>query len=313
MAPPRKPARALPQKPHRAVTQKAASPLPRWIPPQLTKLVDEAPSGEGWAHEIKYDGYRLHARIDRGRVALLTRTGLDWTEKYPGTADALRSLPADRAYLDGELTGVRPDGTTSFALIQNASDTGTGGLVFFLFDLLHLDGKDLMPAPLLERKERLQGILANNTDAGLRYSGHVIGDGSAFRRHACTMKLEGVVSKRIDAPYRPAHRGLWVKSKCLNREEFVVIGWTDPEGGRGYIGALLLGYFTPEGELLYAGRVGTGMTQDELRRLSERLKPLAVRKMPLRAPPPRATRFGSPLVLSRVHWAKPEMVIEITY
>jgi DNA ligase D-like protein (predicted ligase) len=311
--PPRKPARAAPAKPHRALTQKAASPLPRWIAPQLSKLVDEAPSGEGWAHEIKYDGYRLHARIDHGRVALLTRTGLDWTEKYPGTAEALRSLPVDRAYLDGELTGVRPDGTSSFALIQNASDTGAGGLVFFLFDLLHLDGEDLMPALLLERKERLQGVLANNTDAGLQFSGHVIGHGPEFRRHACSMKLEGVVSKRIDAPYRPADRGLWVKSKCLNREEFVVVGWTDPEGGRGYIGALLLGYFTPEGELVYAGRVGTGMTQDQLRQLLERLKPVAARKTPLRVPPPRSTRFGSPVELSRVHWVKPEMVVEITY
>jgi bifunctional non-homologous end joining protein LigD len=122
------------------------------------------------------------------------------------------------------------------------------------------------------------------------------------------MKLEGVVSKRIDAPYRPTDRGLWAKSKCLNREEFVVVGWTDPEGGRGYVGALLLAYFTPEGELVYAGRVGTGMTQKDLRQLLQSLKPLAVRKMPLRFLPPRSTRFGSPLELSRVHWAKPEMV-----
>jgi ATP-dependent DNA ligase len=127
------------------------------------------------------------------------------------------------------------------------------------------------------------------------------------------MKLEGVVSKRIDAPYRPGDRGLWLKSKCLNREEFVVIGWTDPEGGRGYIGALLLGYFTPDGELVYAGRVGTGMTQDQLRQLLERLKPLATRTTPLRVLTPRSNRFGSPLELSRVHWAKPEMVVEITY
>jgi ATP-dependent DNA ligase len=132
MAPSHKPARAVPEKPRRALTQKAASPLPRWIAPQLSKLVDEAPSGDHWAHEIKYDGYRLHARIDRGRVALLSRTGLDWTEKYPGTAEALHSLAVDRAYLDGELAGVRPDGTTSFALIQNASDTGRRRAVAFI-------------------------------------------------------------------------------------------------------------------------------------------------------------------------------------
>ena len=112
----------------------------------------------------------------------------------------MRSLPVESAYLDGELTGVRSDGTTSFALIQNASDSGNGRLVFFLFDLLHLDGEDLMAAPLLERKERLERLLANNTDARLEYSGHVIGNGLTFRRHACSMKLEGVVSKSIDAP-----------------------------------------------------------------------------------------------------------------
>jgi bifunctional non-homologous end joining protein LigD len=168
--------------------------------------------------------------------------------------------------------------------------------VFFLFDLLHLDGEDLMAASLLERKERLQRLLANIADARLEYSGHVIGNGPTFRRRACSMKLEGVVSKLIDAPYRPADRGLWVKSKCFNREEFVVVGWTDPEGGRGYIGALLLGYFTSQGELVYAGRVGTGM-----------------RRMPVHAPPQRKSPFGSPLELSRVHWVKPEMVVEIAY
>jgi bifunctional non-homologous end joining protein LigD len=303
MVPPRKSVRAAP----------VVKPLPRWISPQLAKLVDEAPSGERWAHEIKYDGYRLHARIDHGRVALLTRNGLDWTEKYLGTADALRSLPMESAYLDGELTGVRSDGTTSFALVQNSSDSGIGRLVFFLFDLLHLDGEDLMAAPLIERKERLQRLLASNSDARLEYSGHVIGNGPTFRRHVCSMKLEGVVSKSIDAPYRPADRGLWVKAKCLNREEFVVVGWTDPDGGRGYIGALVLGYFTSQGKLVYAGRVGTGMTQDELRRLFEKLKPLVARRMPVHTPPPRKNRFGSPLELSRVHWVKPEMVVEITY
>jgi bifunctional non-homologous end joining protein LigD len=135
-------------------------------------------------------------------------------------------------------------------------------------------------------------LLASNTDARREYSGHVIGNGPTFRRHVYSMKHEGVVSKSIDAPYRPADRGLWVKSKCLNREEFVVVGWTDPEGGCGYIGALLLGYFAPQGELVYAGRVGTGMTQNELRRLLEKLKPLAVRRMPDHAPPPRKTRLA---------------------
>src|SRR3981189_3701681 len=138
-----------------------ATPLPNWMKPQLTKLVDEPPEGPEWLHEIKFDGYRMHARLDRGAVQMLTRTGLDWTHKYPAIAAAVASLPAREAYLDGELCGVRSDGTTSFSLIQNASDTGNGeALVFFLFDLLHLDGEAINPQPLKERKERLRALLS---------------------------------------------------------------------------------------------------------------------------------------------------------
>jgi bifunctional non-homologous end joining protein LigD len=131
-----------------------ATALPAWIKPQLTTLVDEPPEGPAWLHEIKFDGYRMHARLDRGAARLLTRTGLDWTHKYLGIAEAVSLLPARQAYLDGELCGVRPDGTTSFSLIQNASDTGNGdALVFFLFDLLHLNGESTSARPLKERKE----------------------------------------------------------------------------------------------------------------------------------------------------------------
>ena len=236
-----------------------ATALPSWIKPQLTKLVDRPPAGSEWLHEIKFDGYRMHARLDRGAVRLLTRTGLDWTHKYPAVAAAVALLPARQAYLDGELCGVRPDGTTSFSLIQNASDTGnSGALVFFLFDLLHLDGEAIAPMPVTERKERLRALLS---DAGspLHFSDHQIGRGRAFYDHACTLKVEGIVSKRVDAPYAPGNRGLWLKVKCLNREEFVVVGWTDPEGSRPWLGALLLAYYDPDGRLVYAGRAGTGI------------------------------------------------------
>ena len=135
--------------------------LPDWIKPQLTRLVDQAPDGPDWRHEIKFDGYRIHARLDRGAVRLLTRTGLDWTSKYPAITTAVASLPVRQAYLDGELCGVRPDGTTSFSLIQNASDTGySDALVFFLFDLLHIDGKAIGSEPAKERKERLRALLS---------------------------------------------------------------------------------------------------------------------------------------------------------
>ena len=242
-----------------------ATALPGWVKPQLTKLVDQPPEGPEWLHEIKYDGYRMHARLDRGAVRLLTRTGLDWTHKYPAIASALASVPARQAYLDGELCGVRPDGTTSFSLIQTASDAGNAkALVFFLFDLLHLDGEAIGARPLNERKERLRALLSQ-ASSPLQFSDHQAGRGRDFYEHACALKLEGIISKRADAPYAPGNRGLWLKVKCLNREEFVVVGWTDPEGARPWLGALLLAYYDPDGRLVYAGRVGTGIDHAELR------------------------------------------------
>src|SRR5512133_1382425 len=139
-----------------------ATALPGWIKPQLTRLVDRAPDGPEWLHEIKFDGYRIHARLDRGAVRLLTRTGLDWTPKYPAISAAIGSLPTRQAYLAGELCGVRADGTTSFSLIQNASHTGnSGALVFSLSELRHLDGETIIPTPVTERKERLRELLSD--------------------------------------------------------------------------------------------------------------------------------------------------------
>jgi bifunctional non-homologous end joining protein LigD len=288
-------------------------PLPGRIAPQLTQLVDAAPDGDQWMHEIKYDGYRMMARLDRGAVKLLTRTGLDWTHKYPAIVKAVAALNARQAYLDGELCGVGPDGITSFNIVQLVSDRGNAAaLVFFLFDLLHLDGEDLRARPLIERKERLATLLVN-TALSLHLSDHVVGQGPAFYDKACAMHVEGIVSKRTDAPYTPGNRGLWRKVKCLNRAEFVVVGWSEPEGRRPYLGALLLGYYDPDGKLIYAGRVGTGIDYAELERLWRRLQPLATDRMPLDAPPPRSTRFGSPLVLSRVHWVRPELVAEVKF
>jgi DNA ligase D-like protein (predicted ligase) len=286
--------------------------LPTWIKPQLAALVKKPPEGDGWLHEIKFDGYRMHARLDHGRIKLLTRTGLDWTLKYGAVSGAFATLHADTAYLDGELCGVRPDGTTSFAIIQNASDgANAASLVFYLFDLLYLDGKSLLARPLIERKRQLQTLLSNASDR-LHYSDHHVGQGSEFFELAGKLGVEGIVSKRVEGPYEPGRR-TWMKTKCLNREEFVVVGWSDPEGTRHRIGALLLGYYTPDGKLIYAGRAGTGMPVAELDRLHQRLAPLAVDGMPLSEPPPRGGRFGSPLVLSRVHWVRPEMVAEVSY
>src|SRR3984893_10386989 len=221
--------------------------LPTWVKPQLAALVKEAPEASDWLHEIKLDGERMHARKD------------------PGIAKAIAGLPAKNACLDGELCGVLPDGRTAFNLIQNASNTGQGALIFFLFDLLFLDGENLIALPLVDRKARLASLLSGASDQ-LQYNDHQISQGPAFHRLACEHGLEGIVSKRVSGRYEPDRRS-WLKIKCLNREEFVVVGWSDPEGSRHRIGAFLLGYNIPDdGKQIYAGRVGTGMPVAELER-----------------------------------------------
>jgi DNA ligase D-like protein (predicted ligase) len=283
---------------------------PSFIAPQLSQLVKMPPEGSDWAHETKHDGYRIHARLARGDVKLLTRTGLDWTDRYQATAKALSKIKAQEAYLDGELCAVRADGTTSFADLQAATDSrSTQHLVYFVFDILFVDGKDLMAAPLLDRKERLRTVLKKAP----RFIQYHIGDGKRFLEAVCGAKAEGIISKRVDAPCVPGNRGLWRKSKCLNREEFVIVGYSEPEGSRPYFGALLLGYYDDDGRLIYAGRAGTGFPDAELRRIYDILQPLRISKMPLDVPPPRKTRFGSPLVLSRVHWVRPELVCEVEF
>jgi bifunctional non-homologous end joining protein LigD len=200
----------------------------------------------------------------------------------------------------------------SFSQTQAASDgSHEVRLVYCVFDLLHLDGRDIASLPLSERKALMKPLIADGPE--LQFNDHETGDGELIRRHACELGFEGVVSKTIDAPYAPGNRGLWRKSKCLNRQEFVVVGWTDPEGSRPHLGALLLGYYSDDRKLIYAGRVGTGMPDKVLADLRRRLALLARASMPLDVPPPRKTRFGSPLVLSRVHWVEPKLVAEITY
>jgi ATP-dependent DNA ligase len=176
---------------------------------------------------------------------------------------------------------------------------------------LHLDGQDVSGLPLIERKTLLEPLIVGKL--GLQYNGHDTRAGELLLKHAGKLGFEGVVSKTIDAPYAPGNRGLWRKAKALNRQEFVVVGWSDPEGSRPHLGALLLGYYSDDGKLIYAGRVGTGMPVKVLADLRRRLEPLGRKTSPLVVAPPRTTRFRSPLVLSRVHWVEPWLVVEITY
>jgi bifunctional non-homologous end joining protein LigD len=216
------------------------------------------------------------------------------------------------AYIDGELCGVDESGLPSFARTQAATDGERKvRLVFYGFDLLHLADWDTSKLPLVERKALLEPLVSNKP--GLQFNGHDTGDGELILKHAGKLGFEGVVSKTIDAPYAPGNRGLWRKAKALNRQEFVIVGWSDPESSRPHLGALLLGYYADDGKLAYAGRAGTGMPDKVLADLRRCLEPLARKTAPLNILPPRRTRFGSPLVLSRVHWVEPKLVCEITY
>ena len=248
------------------------SPLPVFVTPQLSQSVEKPPSGPQWVHEIKLDGFRMAARIDNGRVQLLTRSGLDWTGKYPSAAVALANVNVKTAYLDGELCGVDDAGSPSFAQTQAATDGERGvHLVYYAFDLLHLNGRDVSGLQLIERKALLEPLVANKP----AFSSMVMRPTTANSWHAGKLGFEGVVSKTIDARYAPGNRGLWRKAKALNRQEFVIVGWSDPEGSRPHLGALLLGYYTDDGKLIYAGRVGTGMPVKVLADLLRHLDPLS--------------------------------------
>ena len=276
------------------------------LKPQLATLANRAPEGSDWLHEIKYDGYRLLVRVEDGKVRLITRGGLDWTAKFPALAHRIAELPLDSALIDGELVHLEPEGTTSFAGLQDAISSGkTDTLSFFAFDLLYRDGWNLARAALEDRKAALAEIVSPRAQGMLRYSDHQIDRGPDFLRQACSFKLEGIVSKRRTDPYRPGRSRSWLKVKCRNREEFVIIGFTDPDGSREGFGALLVGYYDPQGKLRYAGRVGTGFNAAQLIELRKRLESL------VRADPPAPLPKG----VSRkgVHWIEPQLVAEVEF
>jgi bifunctional non-homologous end joining protein LigD len=280
--------------------------LPAFIPPQLATLVDGAPKGNSWLHEVKLDGYRLLARIDGPRIKLMTRRGNDWTNKFAPLVGALAKLKLKSAMLDGEIVHLNPDGTSSFgALQEDLSEEHPEHLTYFLFDLLALDGYVLTGCQLEDRKRVLEQVIAHAPKGSLRYSDHVIGRGPEFYASACKASLEGIVSKRKNDPYLSERSRGWLKIKCTGREEFVIVGWTDPRGSRRYFGSLLLGYYGAAGELHYAGGVGTGFTQDKLREVYKRLAPLERKSSPLTV---KATDLPP-----RPHWAEPKLVAEVRF
>jgi bifunctional non-homologous end joining protein LigD len=282
--------------------------LPDFIPPCLATLSDEPPGDAGWVHEIKIDGYRIQARLDRRKVKLSTRHALDWTNRFSPIADALAGLPAEQALIDGEIVSEDENGIASFSLLQqDLKDGRYDRMKFYAFDLLHLDGRDLMPATLLKRKAAL-GQLMSTLPWGmpLVFSEHFSEPGAVLLKHACRMSLEGIVSKRASAPYRPGRGGDWIKTKCSHRQEFVVTGYAPSTVDPKAIGALILGYYD-DGQLQYAGRVGTGYSHQVARDVWKRLQPLRADKPPFSSLPKEETRARN------AKWVQPRLVVEVAF
>jgi bifunctional non-homologous end joining protein LigD len=280
------------------------APLPLSFGPQLCTLVNAAPEGAGWIHEIKFDGYRMLCRVQGGRARLVSRNGKDWTSRFARVAEAAARLPVREALLDGEVVRFDTRGRTSFQALQAALTPGTAGdVVYCVFDLLHLDGHDLSAVPLLERKRALAGLLGRGKAGVLRTSDHVVGEGPAFHAAACREGLEGIVSKRADGHHVAARTREWLKVRCGKRQEFAIVGFTPHSAQPRALGSLLLGVKDAGRGLRYAGKVGTGFSDAVRSDLRARLERDA-------AEPP---AFARGLHVPGAVWVRPRLVAEVAY
>jgi bifunctional non-homologous end joining protein LigD len=276
--------------------------MPDMMEPQLCKSVERPPTGAGWGHEIKLDGYRIIIRVENGHVKLLTRKGLDWAERFPQIAEAMSKLPD--CMIDGEIAALDSKGRTDFPALQAAlSEQKTENLIFFSFDLLFEAGEDLRKLPLVERKQRLERLIGDHDTGTLRYVEHLTSAGDEVLRSACKLDLEGIVSKRLDATYHSGRSEGWRKSKCRNGHEVVLGGWTSNNGTD--FRSLLAGVFR-DGKLAYVGRIGTGYGQAKARQLLPKLKKAASKKNPF-------TGTNAPKGGANIHWLRPELVAEIEF
>jgi bifunctional non-homologous end joining protein LigD len=285
----------------------AKTALPDYLQPQLATLVDSPPSGD-WHYEVKFDGYRILARIDGEDVRLFTRNGHDWSAKMPHQVQALRKLKLKSAWLDGEMVVTGDNGVADFQALQNAFDTERDEQIsYYLFDLPFFDGQDLRQAPLQARREQLAKLLKKDRSDVLNFSADFDEPVQSLLDSACRLGLEGLIGKRLDSPYVSRRSNDWIKLKCQQRQEFVIVGYTDPKGSRSGFGALLLAlHDSDSGALRYAGKVGTGFTATTLASIHARLKPLEVGKPALAKPPTGAEARG-------VHWLKPTLLAEVAY
>lgn len=281
--------------------------VPKDFSPQLATLVEHAPEGDDWLHEMKFDGYRILAEKHGAKVRLVTRNGNDWTAKFSRLAEAVAALPVEDCVLDGELTAVDERGVTHFQKLQNAIREGRQSeLIYYAFDLPFCGGYDLRAVPLAARKDALAELLSSSKAGPIRYSDHIVGTGSKVLAEACKNGLEGIVSKQADSRYESTRSGAWLKTKCHGRQEFVVAGYTPPGGARHGFGSLLLGYYDKAGELQFSGKVGTGFDDKTLTELKSKMDKLATEEMPFVSVPRAIER-------ERPTWLKPKLVAEIEF
>jgi bifunctional non-homologous end joining protein LigD len=281
--------------------------LPAFLAPSLAQTAERPPSGAKWVHEIKHDGYRIQARIDGGTIKLMTRTGLDWTDRFASIAKALGAFGLSSALVDGEIVVEDSAGIARFGLLQADLSAGRQDrFVYYVFDLLYAEGYDLTPATLLDRKALLQEIVAGlPSSSPVRLSEHLAEDGPTMLEHACRLGLEGIVSKRVDMPYRSGRSEHWLKSKSVLRQEFIIIGYVPSTVAPGSVGALLLGYHQ-NGKLMYAGRVGTGYSHKQAKELRETLETIAAPRPALGNALPAGAEKG-------VRWAAPRLVCDVEF
>jgi bifunctional non-homologous end joining protein LigD len=287
-----------------ALPKAKAGALPRFVEPCLATPTERAPSGKEWVHEIKYDGYRLQVRIEQGRAVLLTRTGLDWTERFPVIAKSVLNLPVKSALIDAEVVVHTEGGVASFTALVETLKAGKGDLILYVFDLLYLDGYDLRGAPLSARKAALAKLVEAYGDGGrLKYSEHLAGDGETIFQHAGRLGLEGVVSKKLSSPYQSGRVGSWLKRKWAHREPFVIAGYVPSTVAKHAIGALVLGEHVG-GKLLPSGHVGSGFSAAVASDLWRKLDPLRTKTPPLK---------DETAVAKGAKFVEPVLVAEIEY
>ncbi|MBT2792694.1 DNA ligase D [Paraburkholderia strydomiana] len=294
-----------------AIEGAVAAKLPATLKPQLATLVDATPPGDDWSYEIKFDGYRVLARIDasgKGRdVQVFTRAGNDWTAKFGKQVKAFEQLGVESAWLDGEAVVLDENGVPNFQALQNAFDSNRPqDIVVYLFDVPFLNGYDLRGVPLQQRRAILRALLEPVDDSVLRFSNDFEFSADDLLKSACDMALEGIIGKRRDSGYSSGRSATWIKLKCRRRQEFVIGGYSEPSGSRAAFGALLLGVYDSKGKLQYAGRVGTGFDAALLRSVKKELDAHETKRMPFASPPRERSR-------TPVHWVEPVLVAECNF